>query len=303
MFAQPATSNYILPYNTQTRILRIQNLYQGLPTDSIIVVTGANRWLGRIALSDYAGFDSRYKGIGYIPTWNEITGKPDMSETDPTISAYVKGINAGYFANGNTAFSWGNHTGLYRPITYVPVWSEITSKPTTFTPAAHTHSVSQVTGLGSRLDSISTSLAGKQSTGNYLTGITSTQVNTALGFTPISKASTDLLYKPIGYVPSWAEISGKPTAKRTETYSGVTNASGVFTVTFPVPFTTIPSVQASIPNQLNTNQMIRVSNVSLTGFTVNVFQRAAVTLLSVEVLLAATTNVPAIPVDVLVIEK
>jgi hypothetical protein len=34
-------------------------------------------------------------------------------------------------ANWNTAYSWGNHAGLYRPISYVPTWGEISSKPTT----------------------------------------------------------------------------------------------------------------------------------------------------------------------------
>ena len=34
-------------------------------------------------------------------------------------------------SNWNTAFGWGNHAGLYRPISYVPAWSDITSKPTT----------------------------------------------------------------------------------------------------------------------------------------------------------------------------
>jgi uncharacterized protein (TIGR02145 family) len=34
-------------------------------------------------------------------------------------------------SNWNTAFSWGNHTGLYRPISYVPAWGDITGKPTT----------------------------------------------------------------------------------------------------------------------------------------------------------------------------
>jgi hypothetical protein len=32
--------------------------------------------------------------------------------------------------NWNTAFGWGNHSGLYRPIGYVPAWTEITGKPT-----------------------------------------------------------------------------------------------------------------------------------------------------------------------------
>jgi hypothetical protein len=34
-------------------------------------------------------------------------------------------------SNWNTAFSWGNHSGLYRPITWVPTFAQVTSKPTT----------------------------------------------------------------------------------------------------------------------------------------------------------------------------
>lgn len=34
-------------------------------------------------------------------------------------------------ANWNTAYNWGNHAGLYRPISYVPAWNTISSKPTT----------------------------------------------------------------------------------------------------------------------------------------------------------------------------
>jgi hypothetical protein len=29
----------------------------------------------------------------------------------------------------NTSYSWGNHAGLYKPISYVPTWNEVTSKP------------------------------------------------------------------------------------------------------------------------------------------------------------------------------
>lgn len=32
-------------------------------------------------------------------------------------------------SNWNTAFGWGGHTGLYRPVAWVPSWSDITSKP------------------------------------------------------------------------------------------------------------------------------------------------------------------------------
>lgn len=34
--------------------------------------------------------------------------------------------------NWDAAYSWGNHVGLYRPISYVPSWSEITSTPFSF---------------------------------------------------------------------------------------------------------------------------------------------------------------------------
>ncbi len=39
-------------------------------------------------------------------------------------------------ANWNTAFGWGNHAGLYRPIAWVPAWSDVTSKPTTLSTIA-----------------------------------------------------------------------------------------------------------------------------------------------------------------------
>jgi hypothetical protein len=32
-------------------------------------------------------------------------------------------------SNWNTAYSWGNHAGLYRPVGYVPSWTDVTDKP------------------------------------------------------------------------------------------------------------------------------------------------------------------------------
>jgi len=54
-----------------------------------------------------------------------------------------------------TAGAWGSGIALS-----VADWAEITSKPTTFAPSAHTHSVSDVTGLQTALD-------GKQASGSY----------------------------------------------------------------------------------------------------------------------------------------
>jgi hypothetical protein len=55
------------------------------------------------------------------------------NETDPVFVAHPShGITGANIGNWNTAYGWGNHSGLYRPIGYVPAWSEITSNPFSF---------------------------------------------------------------------------------------------------------------------------------------------------------------------------
>ncbi|MBP9578535.1 MAG: hypothetical protein KBE39_03220, partial [Parabacteroides sp.] len=66
------------------------------------------------------------------------------------------------------SLSTHNHDTIYKPIGYVPSWSEITGKPSAFTPSAHIHSISDITGLQTALD-------GKQPT--IPTGTTSTTVS------------------------------------------------------------------------------------------------------------------------------
>lgn len=76
---------------------------------------------------------------------SQVTGLiSDLAGKEPSFfknTAFNKnfGISAGTVAEGNdnrilngqSAYGWGNHAGLYRSIGYVPSWSEITSKPTT----------------------------------------------------------------------------------------------------------------------------------------------------------------------------
>lgn len=91
--------------------------------------------------------------------------------------------------------------------------------------------------------------------------------------------------------------------KRVTPYSGTTNASGVYTVTFSTPYAVTPNIQANMVNQSATNQFLRISAISTTGFTVNTFARASLTVLGLELLAAATVVVPSAPVDVLITEK
>ena len=68
----------------------------------------------------------------HAQTAESISG--GIAETDPVYTASPsKGITAGNITNWNNAFGWGNHTGLYRPLSYVPAWAEISSNPFSFT--------------------------------------------------------------------------------------------------------------------------------------------------------------------------
>lgn len=98
-------------------------------------------------------------------------------------------------------------------------------------------------------------------------------------------------------------------AKSFTTYSGTTDASGNFTITFSTAYAVAPIVFPVIPNQVDKNALAITSSVSATGFTVNMFTRATITSLPIigvlagALLGAATTAVTSTAIDVLVIEK
>lgn len=86
-------------------------------------------------------------------------------------------------------------------------------------------------------------------------------------------------------------------------YSGTTNASGEYVVTYPVAYSQAPTI---IPVQLPTtaaNKTIRIVATTATGFTVKVEQRNSVNLLAVDVLLATTVAVNGASVQVVVLPQ
>ena len=72
--------------------------------------------------------DGKQPLLGYTPYYasNFVAG---VNYSAPHSHPYLSDVDA-RIANWSTAFGWGNHAGLYRPIGYVPSWGEITSKPT-----------------------------------------------------------------------------------------------------------------------------------------------------------------------------
>ncbi len=175
-----------------------------------------------------------------------------------------------------SVFSKTQSDNRYRAITYVPTWSEILNKPTFFT-----GDYNDLINRPTLFDGDYGSLTNKP---NLFSG-----------------SYADLTGKPALFSGSYTELTNKP--KVPVTYSGVTNASGLYTVVFPQAYSVAPSINPSIVNQLLTNQFIRVVSVTTTGFTIHVFSRNSINLLGSDVLLSSVLNVTGAQVDVTITEK
>lgn len=338
-----------------------------VPTGNVMTLAAANDAIGEIE-DDIAGklnitdTTGHWKPLTWFPTYAQVTGKPTLFS-----GAYADLTGKPTLFDG----TWVSLTGkpsTFQPSAHTHAPSDIISAPwlTSYTETDPAYT-SGITNYYNKTQSDARYLqtytesdpAWVAASGNYYTktqgdarylqSFSEADPNvpayskTLTAFSVI-KSSTDPLYRPIGYVPSWTEVTSKPTfatvatsgsyndlsnkptiptvsgasgsfgfvvtsnglvtsGKRLELYSGTTDASGNYTVTFGSAYSVAPNIQASITNQSNTNQQIRVVSVSTTGFTINVYQRNAVTLLTIEVLLAAVVNVNGATVDILVTEK
>jgi hypothetical protein len=92
-------------------------------------------------------------------------------------------------------------------------------------------------------------------------------------------------------------ILNKPALKKQETFSGTTNGSGTYTVTFTNSYSVAPNIQANIINGTNTN-LIKIGTPTTTGVTVTVVNRT-----DVVGLLPSYAAVSGAAVDVLITEK
>jgi len=245
-------------------------------------------------------FDGNYNSLTNRPslfdgTWNSLTGKPDLASV-ATSGNYVD------LKNKPSLFS-GSYLDLTNkptiPSVDYPVKSvngktgSVILSPTDIGAAAtaHNHTISEITGL-------QTSLDGKISTGasipySSITGKPSIPSNTS----QITESSN--LYYTDARVQAYLASANY---RKVETLQGTTNTSGVYQVTFANTYTTPPHVNPFIVNATPA-MVVTVSNITNTGCTVSVQQRNSVTLLGIEVLLAATVPVPSVAVSVLVVSK
>lgn len=85
-------------------------------------------------------------------------------------------------------------------------------------------------------------------------------------------------------------------SKRQETYSGTTNASGIYAVTFATPYAVAPNIQPVLIS--GTNKETIVTNVTANSFSIHVETRA-----DILGLLPSYSNVIGRSMDILVTEK
>lgn len=130
-----------------TRYLREDGTWQ-------VIASGGSSW-GSISgtLSNQIDLQNALNAKQAVGNYeNAFTKNTGFNKNLGTAAGTVAEGNDSRINNGQTAFSWGNHSGLYRAVLWVPTWGEVTGKPTTFTPSAHSHSIAEITGLQTALD-------------------------------------------------------------------------------------------------------------------------------------------------------
>lgn len=126
----------------------------------------------------------------------------------------------------------------------------------------------------------------------------------------LQKSATHIQWRNVGG-PSWinlvalSDLKGAPGTdgiiKRIDSYTGTTNASGLFNVTYGTAFSVTPVVHLEEPTVAG-QSWIMISNTT-TGFSARLVARATLTVLALEVLAGAVTNVVGAACKATVIER
>lgn len=208
---------------------------------------------GRLRGSSYASVLGSYLTSETDPVWSSEKSnyytkiQSDLrylqTEVDPTVPGAVKAITSTDISNWNTAFA--NYYPLSNPSGYITssaLSPYLTSSTATSTYYPLTNPSGYITSaaIAGKLNSSDTAsmlspylrLAQGNSLyyplssnpAGYLTGITSSQITSALGYTPYNSTN------PSGYITSssltWANISGKPTFATVATSGSYSDLSG-----------------------------------------------------------------------------
>ena len=188
------------------------------------------------------------KAGNWVPAWTEVTGKPStfaptigstastaVAGNDPRLTdartptththiiADVTGLQGALDSKGTSNLTLGTTSSTAKAGDWVPAWSDVTGKPATCPPTIGSTSTTAVAGNDPRLTDARTptththtalqisdaSTAGRA----ILTAADAAAQRTAMGAGTSSLAlgTTSSTAKAGDYVPTWTEVSGKPT--------------------------------------------------------------------------------------------
>lgn len=283
LMASPPT-NGLLIYNTSTLLPNWVTTAGGLSlTGSTLTGVEQANWLSTSGTSQILNKPS-LAPVATSGAYADLAGKPSIPAAQVNSDwSSVSGVSQ--ILNKPTLFSGAYADLTGKPVLFSGAYSDLTGVPLMFAPSAHTHAAADIVSGTLAVAHIPT-LAISQTSG----------LQTALD----SKFST-----PTGttaqYIRGDGSLATLPIAKRIETYTGTTNASGQVTVTYSSAFSTVPNVQT--PPPALANQIWTLTSSTTTGFTAMLSQRNVVTLLGLEVLLGAVVPVSGSAAQIVVIER
>lgn len=175
LLMQDTRDTALYPNNVGTNVLRAIFTNNMMPT--------SDYW-GGIHVHGWSTDYSSWELVGYNGNGNGGVPTKGLYFRTGILSTWNSWKRVAFADEIPTSMAWGNITGAPATATRWPSWSEVTSKPSTFTPSSHTHTKSQITDFPSSMP--------------------------ASDVYAWAKAPTKPSY-------SWSEISGKPSIPSAET--------------------------------------------------------------------------------------
>lgn len=255
---------------------------------------------------------SSLSDVAFSGEYDDLLSKPTLGTAAATDSTDYATASQG--AKADTAVQ----PASLSTVATTGAYSDLSGKPTLGTAAATNSTAYATSAQGAKADTAVQpgSLATVATTGVYndLSGKptlgTAASTSASAYATSAQGAKADTAVQPgslatVATTGSYNDLSSKPTiptVKRIETYTGTTDGSGNFTVTYSPAFSVTPDVQPQL--QAGTaSQVVRITSSTSTGFTVQVTNRSSATVLGIELLLASTTPVSGSSLGVLVVQR